>query len=203
MLAHLAEHKVLLAQELVCDEERAQLQALALRMHRSGMLTPNGPGRQYKVLSEPDALLDALAARLEAFFCLEGLDPSPTLPCTLSVITQGGAIQAHCDAYPREGALHGCGHIRANIAVQMEHESAWPCIARSHDQAPAPVQVQQGGAWCFMASHSKHSTAHLMIGPRVVLGFGWVLPAAMVPDALCTHEATVVPSMEQFAQQVG
>ena len=76
-------------------------------------------GRHFKTIGEPTPLLKELTQRLAVAFGFENLSLSPTLCRTVSVITQCGAIQPHWDAYPLGGGLAGCGHVRANIVVQV------------------------------------------------------------------------------------
>lgn len=203
ILGSISKQKVVVKTEIISPAERDQLHSEAMQMMHEGKLTPNGPGRQFKTLTEPKGLVRRLTARLASAFGLEELALSPTLVRTVSVINSSGEIQPHFDAYPNGSGLGHCGHLRANIVVSLDHPSQFPRIALDADQPPQPIRVQERDAWIFMASHSRHTCGPVQCArPRIVYGFGWVIPALLMPVELGTPNEAIRPTLEQFTQQL-
>lgn len=161
----------------ITEEERLHLLCSALQQRRSGALqaNPAGPQRFYRKLDETngvDSLLEVLTTRLEdSVVGLSGKPKDLVLGRVCSFIEAGGHIHDHRDAYNFGSGFEGRGHLRANLVVQMD-PACCPIIEGRR------VEVAEGDAWVFLASHSRHGTAPVRgPQPRIVFGFGWTVPA--------------------------
>lgn len=161
---------------IATESERLHLLKFAQAQMASGELRPNpaGPKRFFQKLDETgvfDPLIEELTVRLEvAVRGVAGCPRDRTLGRVCSWIEPGGYIHEHTDRYRPGAGLEGCGHLRANIVVQMQPSSR-PLIAGS------PVEVSELDAWVFLASHQMHATAVVQGSkPRIVFGFGWTVP---------------------------
>jgi len=170
----------MVVRQFVSEAERCELVEKALRHMNRRELHPNpcGPGRFFaKTDDQPqvyvDPLLERMTRRCEQCLRLQGVAEDLVLGRTISLITPGGFIHRHTDAYHagQPGHRPGYDHLRCNIVVRLADTSGRPVI---EDEA---LDVEEGDLWVFFASKSFHETKPIAGSePRIVFGFGWSVP---------------------------
>lgn len=161
--------------DFVTESERSELEQIAQTFMESGVLMPNpaGPKRFFaKVYGTEHCvpLLSELGNRVAVRLGLEDFKVDGYFGHIVSLIEPGGFIHEHIDRY---GVYNeGMKHLRCNIMVCRENGSYDPII--SHMIVPIP----ECSAWAFIASECKHGTQAIAgNGPRIIVGFGWEVPA--------------------------
>lgn len=145
---------------------------------------PAGPHRYVTRLDEEpklDDLVKKMRDRVKDTFGLHECVEDPVLNKLISRIEPGGFIQQHTDSLdalkqyakfqnkevklPKEGA-----NFRCNIMVNMHNETACPIIGDS------TIDISECDAWGFLPSKILHGTQVITGGPRIIFGFGFIVP---------------------------
>ena len=161
--------------EFISCEEQQALRELALNYLDTGVLQPNprGPNRyRAKIWDTPycTPLIKQVGERIVSHFQLAGYPVDPQLGWIISVISDGGQIHPHLDRYPYHDQ-HNAKHLRCNIMVSKENNSANPVIC---GQA---IDVAERALWAFFPSEAPHATQEIQCRqPRIVFQFGFMVP---------------------------
>jgi hypothetical protein len=116
----------------------------------------------------------------------------PVLNKLISRIEAGGHVHLHTDqlmnlqknalskgrvlAHVDPGLLQNGENFRCNIMVQMDNATACPVI---EDEI---VEVAAGDSWGFLASQWRHGTQLVTGMPRIIYGFGFIVPTGFNAD---------------------
>lgn len=145
---------------------------------------PTGPHRYITWLNKKpllDPLVKKMARRVVKTFNLQNCQQEPVLNKLISRIEPGGFIQQHTDT------LHALKHnaqdqyqginvpdkaenFRCNIMISMPNQSAHPVIGGEI------IEVSECDAWGFLPSTVFHGTQVITGGPRIIMGFGFIVP---------------------------
>ena len=160
--------------DFVSDAEREQLCVKAIGYRQDGILeaSPSGPKRfRKKIWDTPycdEQILD-IGKRVVKVLRLEGFPVDPYLGWIISYIEPGGFIKPHID---RHAHYHETTdrHLRCNVLVQSEDESAFPIIGNTS------ISIKERSLWAFFASEHVHGTKSICGDlPRIVYQFGFTV----------------------------
>jgi len=160
--------------EFITPEEQAVLTAWAETMEPH--LKPNRMYRAYRdvrTLPSVPAEWEQVRRRVEAFMAL-GDDPmvEEDFGMFLSIIRVGGAIHDHRDFSPP-----GTRHLRCNLFLQLPERGGRPIVLETvMDVAPRMLLA-------FYANEMRHASEPFADDRRIVLSFGYTVPASHVLPA--------------------
>ncbi len=167
----------LVLRNFVSPAEQAHLRDTATDYHQRGLLQANasGPHRYRLKIHQSeycDTQMHAVGQRIAATLGFDGSRVDPYLGWIISLIEPGGFIKPHIDRHPHYQNTDD-RHLRCNVLVQGDDESAWPVIGNHR------YHVRERGLWAFFASEHPHGT-QVIAGeqPRIVYQFGFTVPAA-------------------------
>ena len=171
-----------IARNVVTTEERSALLEKAETHFRNGEMRANpvGPHRFARRLEEEpylDELVQQMTKRVATAFGLQDCPLEHRLGRICSRIEPGGFIQPHTDKLPWLGDETSNENFRCNIMVQMGNKTGHPVINGKL------AELDEGDAWGFFASRQFHGTQVISGKPRIIYGFGFVVPQGFEPTA--------------------
>ncbi len=166
----------LVLRNFVSPAEQAHLRDAACNYHLRGLLQANtsGPHRYRLKIHQSeycDDMMQALGQRVAGTLGFDGARVDPYLGWIISLIEPGGFIKPHIDRHEHYQQSDD-RHLRCNVLVQGDDESAYPIIANRR------YRVRERGLWAFFASEHPHGTQVIEgTQPRIVYQFGFTVPA--------------------------
>jgi hypothetical protein len=158
----------------VSEEEAAELCGWALNLRDKGVLHANIiPSRRFariRDLADLPPLFFELRERAANMLRMtnpaDRKEPAEHMFTSyVSVITEGGAVQAHTDPEPE-----GCRHIRFNILVSKPDAGGMPVIGDTR------IDVSERGGWFFFPNKYMHSCESVEGDkPRILIGYGFLV----------------------------
>ena len=169
-----------IARNVVTEDERAELLEKEEKHYRNGEMRANpvGPHRFARRLEEEpylDELVVRMTQRVAEAFGLQDCPLEPRLGRICSRIEAGGFIQPHTDELNWLGHDNAGQNFRCNIMVQMDNATGYPVIDGQL------AKLEQRDAWGFFASRHFHGTQVIHGAPRIVYGFGFIVPEHFKP----------------------
>jgi hypothetical protein len=171
---------VYIARNVVTTEERSALLEKAEDHFRNGEMRANpvGPHRFARRLEEEpylDELVQNMTKRIVGAFGLHDCPLDPHLGRICSRIEPGGYIQSHTDKLCWFGDDTSSENFRCNIMVQLGNKTGLPVIEGKR------AELHEGDAWGVFASRLFHGTQVISGKPRIIYGFGFVVPKDFEP----------------------